>query len=134
MRIDVLDGSVSFSLGTIEQGLDAASFLKSPLGIASRKSLENAGWMHLDFSPEPGILATALFKENRIHQLFLLMSVPTDVSEEWTEQNELQRKALHDEWLLAALGSPPYEYAWGSVFSDYDPKGRVSEIIVTYAE
>jgi hypothetical protein len=134
MRIDVLDGTVSFGAGTIKRSFDTPTFLKSPVGAASKKSLENAGWVHLDFNPEPGILGTALFKDNRIHQLFLLMSTRTDQSEDWSEKHELDRKALHDEWLLAELGEPPYEYAWGNVTSDYDPKGRVSEIIITYAE
>jgi hypothetical protein len=60
--------------------------------------------------------------------------MPTDETDEWTMENELKRKVQHDAWLHAELGMPPYEYAWGKIDSEFDAKGCVSEIIVTYAE
>jgi len=67
-------------------------------------------------------------------RVFVLMSIPSDKGNEWTEQLELTRKAKHDSWLRAELGEPPYDYAWGNVTSDYDPRGCASEIIVSYAK
>lgn len=63
------------------------------------------------------------------------MELPSDQDPTgWTEAHELERKALHDAWLLRELGNPPYDYPWGSIASEYDAKVCVSEIIVTYAE
>lgn len=63
------------------------------------------------------------------------MEIPSDKDPNgWTEAHELERKSLHDAWLLREIGKPPYIYPWGSISSEYDAKGCVSEIIVTYAE
>jgi hypothetical protein len=75
-----------------------------------------------------------VFKGDRLHQVWLLMETPSDKTDEWTMETELQRKTLHDTWLLAELGSSPYEHAWGRIDSEFDAKGCVSEIIVTYAD
>lgn len=134
MKIDVSNGSVYFESGSIESGLDMPTFLRTPAGTSSREVLTSAGWVHLAFSPELGYAATALFKDDRIHQLCLLMTMRSDQSKDWSEKQELERKALHDVWLRAEFGAPPYEYSWGSITSNYDPKGRVSDIIITYAK
>ena len=60
------------------------------------------------------------------------MEIPTDKTGEWTRELELERKALHDQWLRRELGKPPYRYSWGTVASELDEKGVVSEIIVGY--
>ena len=72
-------------------------------------------------------------KVDRLHQVYVLMEIPSDQHNEWTEANEMERKAAHDRWLRRNLGEPPYEYGWGSVSSEFDAKGCVSEIIVSYA-
>jgi hypothetical protein len=53
--------------------------------------------------------------------------------DDWTEQKELARKAEHDGWLDATLGTAR-QFAWGSVSSTYDAKGGGSSIVVTYQE
>lgn len=134
MKIDVINGSVTFASGTIGPRMDRTAFLNSTVGAAAAKVIENADYIHLHFHPEPGVHASALFKEDRLQRLFVLMIMPTDDASAWTEAHELERMVVHDDWLRRELGSPPYEYAWGSVVSEYDAKGCESEIILTYAK
>ena len=134
MKIDVFNGSVTFASGAIGPLMDRVAFLNSSVGVRAEKVLENAGFVHLRFHPEPGIHASALFKDDRFHQLFVLMATPSDDISEWTEAHELERMDVHDKWLRQELGKPPYEYAWGSIVSEYDSKGCESEIIFTYGK
>ena len=52
---------------------------------------------------------------------------------DWTEENELKRKAIHDAWLEKQLGKPPYIYDWGAVSSVYDERSGGSSIVVRYS-
>lgn len=134
MKIDVFNGSVTFASGTIGPRMDRMAFLNSSVGAAAEKIMENAGYVHLRFHPEPGVHASALFKDDRFHQIFVLMAMPSDDASDWTEAHELERLVVHDRWLREKLGKPPYEFAWGSVVSEYDAKGCESEIILTYGK
>jgi hypothetical protein len=53
--------------------------------------------------------------------------------ESWSEATEAKRKAKHDELLASALGSQPWNYSWGQVFSDYDPRSGSSAISVQFS-
>lgn len=132
MKIDVSNGSIAFYSGTLGPQMDRAAFLSSPIGAASKCILENAGYVHLNFHPESGVHATALFKDDRLDRLFVLMAIPSDDVNEWTEARELERLTVHDTWLRQELGKPPYDYPWGRIVSEYDAKGCESEIILLY--
>lgn len=134
MKISEFDGTVSFEGGTIQRNLNRAQFLDTPLGKNSKEDFVNEDWRHYKIEPEPGIVGSIHFKGERMGQVFLLMSIPSDENNEWTEQLELCRKAKHDAWLRSEFGKPPYKYSWGRVDSEFDGKGCVSEIIVTYDE
>jgi hypothetical protein len=134
MKIDVSNGAVAFSSGTIGPQMRRAAFLSSPTGVASTCVLENAGYVQLHFHPESGVHANALFKDDRLDRLFVLMAIPSDDLNEWTEARELERMAVHDRWLRQELGKPPYDYPWGRVVSEYDAKGCESGIILLYGK
>jgi hypothetical protein len=134
MKIDAVNGSVTFASGTLGPQIDRMAFLSSPVGTTAKNVLENAGYVHLSFRAETNVHATALFKHDRLDRLFLLMAIPSDDATEWTEAHELERKSVHDKWLRQELGEPPYEYTWGSIVSEYDAKGCESEIILTYGK
>jgi hypothetical protein len=134
MKIDVTDGSVAFELGDVKRGQGRVEFLQSPMGKLARPELINKEWWHLHVKPELGIAANVLFRGDRLYQIYILLPIPSDNDKDgWTEEHELERKAIHDAWLRRELGKPPYEYGWGSIASEFDAKGCVSEIIVTYA-
>ncbi|MCA9952836.1 MAG: hypothetical protein KDE48_24470 [Anaerolineales bacterium] len=50
----------------------------------------------------------------------------------WSEENELAIKKLNDQWLESYLGSPPYQYKWGKIESEFDAKTGGSDITITY--
>ncbi|WP_437638501.1 hypothetical protein [Sorangium sp. So ce854] len=51
---------------------------------------------------------------------------------DWSEKEEAERKASHDAWLESILGAPPYEYPWGKITSEHDPRGGYSSIVVRF--
>lgn len=132
MKLDPDSGQAIFATGAIAPGLTRSQFQDSVLGANARQVVENAGWLHLNFSPEPELHVGAIFKDDVLHQLFICMPIENDDIEHWTEAHELERKAVHDSWLRAELGDPPYVYPWGRIESDYDARGCASDIIVTY--
>lgn len=134
MKIQIRDGSVSFSEGIMTRDMDRQAFLRSQFAKSSKVAVANEPWFTYNFTPENGIRCNASFKGERLQQVFLLMSTPTDDQSNWTTELEQERKLKHDEWLRAELGPPPYEFAWGTVTSEFDPRGCVSDIIVSYAE
>ena len=134
MKIGAADGFVSFAAGVIRPDLDRNAFLKTPIGAAAKLMLVNAGFINYDISPEPGVMGSVSFKDDRLRQVLLLLRIPSDDARQWTAELEQERKLKHDEWLHAELGEPPYDYPWGSVTSDFDPRGCVSDIIVSYGD
>ncbi|HEY7752718.1 MAG TPA: hypothetical protein VH856_02780 [Steroidobacteraceae bacterium] len=132
MKISGFDGSLEFAAGRIEPRLGRTAFAGSPLGMTATVTHRDHGWAEYRLQPEPGVWVTVYFHDDRLVRLFVLLKIPADESDAWTEGLELERKKVHDDWLRTELGKPPYEYAWGSITSDYDPRGCVSEIIVIY--
>lgn len=51
---------------------------------------------------------------------------------DWSEENELLKKQIHDKLLIKYLGAPPYNYEWGTVSSSYDSKSGSSGIYIRY--
>ena len=132
MNINSVDGSITFASGPICRDTKRTEFLESPIGNSAKNECVNGNRSNYEFDPEPGVRGTIFFSNDRLDRVFLMMSMPSDARREWTEQLELARKANHDQWLAAELGRPPYEYSWGRVVSDFDPRGCASEIIVVY--
>jgi hypothetical protein len=132
MKIRPSDGTVAFSFGEISRSHDRAQFLESPIGVRSKEGLHNEPWRHYEISPEPGVAGSVLFRSDEIQKIFLMMLIPSDRTDQWTAELELERKSIHDRWLQQELGDPPWRYAWGKVVSEFDPKTVASEIIVVY--
>ena len=51
---------------------------------------------------------------------------------DWSEAEELALKEEHDRILLGFLGQPPYQFAWGEVFSTYDPRSGSADIGISF--
>lgn len=132
MKISALNGVLSFKSGAIGANTTRAQFLSSSLGHAAKPGIAHGARHQFDFHPEPGISATAFFDDERLDRVFLMIRMPGDAEKLWSEARELDRKSTHDRWLAQELGNGPYEYAWGSITSDFDPRGCSSEIIVVY--
>ncbi len=50
----------------------------------------------------------------------------------WSREQQEHRKEMHDQWLKEHLGLPPYEYDWGGILSQYDPRSATSTITIRY--
>lgn len=50
----------------------------------------------------------------------------------WSESEEQSKKDEHDKWLLRNIGEPPYNYSWGEISSNYDPRSGSSMITIRY--
>jgi hypothetical protein len=134
MRIRVSDGSLAFEDGVIQRTDERETFLATQLGKSAKVKLVSNEWWHITVAPESGVSAKLLFRGDRLKQVYLVIKMDSDVSEEWTKELEIRRKGLHDKWLAQEIGAPPYRYAWGCIDSEFDQKACVSEIIVTYAD
>jgi hypothetical protein len=51
----------------------------------------------------------------------------------WSEEKELQKKTKHDLLLAQYLGSPPYQYHWGQISSQYESRSGSSHITIRYS-
>ena len=134
MKIQIFNGSVEFLDGTMTRHMDRQVFLQSGMGQSSKVVVANGPWITYNFKPEAGVACDAIFRDDRLHQVCFLMHIRSDDASQWTAELEQERKLKHDTWLRAELGAPPYEYPWGSVTSDFDPRGCVSDIIVSYGD
>lgn len=132
MHILASDGSVEFALGIVTSATDKPSFLASSLGRGAVVVVENGLFVTYSVAPEPGVGATLLFKGERLENVAWAFKMPSETEDDWSEESEMQRKKLHEEWLLNELGEPPYRYRWGEVSSEYDAKGVSSAIMVVY--
>ena len=134
MKISAIDGLVIFERGSVRPTEDRETFLATELGKKANIRLVSNEWWHVTIAPESGISAKLLYQDKRLHQVYLLFKMRSDLSNEWTTELELQRKDLHDRWLYAEFGKAPYQYGWGNIVSEFDQKACVSEIILTYAD
>jgi hypothetical protein len=136
VKIDTLSGAVSFGSGMIRGDQPRTDFLATELGSSSMEEIANAAedWRRVRVPSENEFDAILLYQGERLRQVYIAITTPSDKHDEWTMESELRRKDFHDNWLRTELGDPPYNYAWGSVVSEFDAKGVVSEIIVTYAQ
>jgi len=133
MKIETLDGSIQFESGSLNRSLDRQEFLATEIGKGAAVRNVNKDWWHVTFHPEQTVTVKLIYKDSRLYQAYLLLEIPSDKTDNWTAEQELHRKLVHDRWLQNELGIPPYQYAWGDVVSEFDQKACVSEIIVTYA-
>jgi hypothetical protein len=132
MKINKVDGSVSFTDGSIDPAMDKAAFLRSPLGSKSEQWFVNGTFETYRFLPEPGIVATTDFRDGRLLNVSILFSMQDDSENNVSVEHERQRKLKHDAWLRGSLGDPPYRYNWGHVSSDFYHQHCESDIMVVY--
>jgi hypothetical protein len=55
----------------------------------------------------------------------------TDSWNNWSEENELQKRDYYDNWLTEQLGKKR-EFSWGAVGAFFDNKGGQSSIVLRY--
>jgi len=68
----------------------------------------------------------------RLLNVFLSLSAIDSSWDNWSESREMECKELHDKWLKEKLGIPPYDFWWGTISSEYDPRSGSSTIVFSY--
>src|SRR5262249_24934556 len=53
---------------------------------------------------------------------------PGSSGSDWSEEKELKRKRIHDQWLTSLQGSTSHRPRWGEILSGYDPRSDSSSI------
>jgi len=132
MRIHTTDGVVEFANGSVSGATSLSAFLESPLGRSAELVVENAPYITYKIRPETCIGATLTFRHQQLLHLGWAFIMPGETDADWSVESELRRKRLHEEWLQKELGSPPYQYNWGRIVSEFDAKGVSSAIIAAY--
>jgi hypothetical protein len=134
MRIDTRTGRVAFARGAIGHDTGRDEFLTSPVGTGAELLVENGPHRTYRIRPERDLAATVYFEGSRLLTITWQLALPPDKESVWSATHELERKKLHDDWLRAGIGEPPYRYPWGRIESDYDSKGCASSVIIDYGE
>jgi len=133
LKIRIDNGETAFERGSIGPWTDRSAFLASTLGTGSDIFVSNEPFMTYRFVPEPGITATASFEGDRLTGITVMMRMSTDDDQIWTEKLEIARKRIHDDWLRAEFGEPPYRFDWGSIESIFDQKSCIGDVIISYS-
>jgi hypothetical protein len=142
MFIDKVTGTVTVGNFSIPSTL-TRSGLKSSSDFSVWESYVGNAITHFSYrrkvieNDDQRILLVAFFHIERLTQVelfYLLRNEPESSGwENWSEAQEMERKALHDAQLKATLGNPPYDFAWGKVLSIYDSRSGASSVIIRYS-
>jgi hypothetical protein len=134
MKFQRVSGRVDFDQGSIDPRADRTAFLGSELGRAAEVVVDNEPHITYRIRPESGIAAVVYFEGSRLRTISWQLELPPELERTWSVEHELERKRVHDNWLRQEIGKPPYQFQWGRLESNYDPKGCASAIIVSYVE
>lgn len=132
MRINTDNGAMTFSGGSMCPAITRDEFLAGSLATDARAAVVNEPWITYEFWPEAMVAASAVFEDSTLVELRFMLAETGDLERPLNEHDEIRRKSIHDEWLSAQLGSGPYNFPWGSIESDFDPRSLCSQIIVRY--
>jgi hypothetical protein len=121
----------------LDATLSPRELFQTPLGEGAVPFVFNPPWESFmvravcrDGTP---VYMYLFFRDNRLKRVSLHHTVDPSIDED-----EVKRR--HEAWLRGFLGEPPsgtphrYNYAWGQVESEYDPRADSSDVIITYGD
>jgi hypothetical protein len=112
-------------------------FLTSSYGTNSEESIINGNYHSYDISSvtinASEFSARALYIDGKLSSISLYPNKSFSWRN-WSEQNELKKKEILNDFLTHELGAPPYKYMWGSVESIFDRKSGFSYVLIKYNE
>ena len=127
----------------INKDLSEEAFLLTNINSRIKKSYEINGWKYyitksmeiLDIN----FVITFAFKKSQLEHISL-KHFGSLKEEPFNQENELKRCEIHNDWLKSFLGKPHetqvwgirYNFKWGSITSNYDPRSVQSEIYISY--
>lgn len=138
--ININNGNLTIDDGrfTITKGLTKNDFINSNKfkDVLSQQTLTFSNYyLKPQLIGKDKFMVVLFFNQNDMIYLVNISlsddgSVPSWTN--WSEDEELKRKDLHDNWLEKNIGMPPYKYAWGEISSNYDPRSGSSMITIKY--
>jgi hypothetical protein len=136
--IDIKNGSIALQNFMMRKGLTKDDFLSSNL---FGEVLKHQEYEFTTYSLKPQLIEKEKFimviyfnKNDIIDLVNLSLSNSENLPswDNWSESEEQRKKEEHDKWLLNKIGIPPYNYDWGTVSSNYDPRSGSSMITIRY--
>ena len=141
MIVKINRSTGDFLLGdqSLGRNLSEEEFVGSALGTTAQR-VRNSGtrryyeiWRHINAEREVGV--TLGFPTGGVLQRISAKFLKSEVrAAEWSKSLENEIKILHDQWLRAQLGSPPYQFRWGKVISAIDQHGYSANVVIDYTE
>jgi hypothetical protein len=132
-------GEIEFGTGLrVGPSYSEAQFLSSPLARMSKALSQTQPWSGYRTARQRihdrTFRVTLYFHTGKLAavELFEVGAESKAFWNDWSSREEEERKASHDAWLQILLGAPPYEYPWGKVTSEFDPRGGYSSIVVRF--
>jgi hypothetical protein len=58
---------------------------------------------------------------------------PGSSRSDWSEEKELKRKRIHDQWLISLQLHTSYRHSWGEIWSGYDPRSDSRSRTIRYS-
>lgn len=136
----------------ISPSLKKEEFLASPLFASLREDSYQHKNLHSNYRLSPQTinkenLNIRLYFDPEEKLVMIEMGILVDGVmpswSDWTLEKELEKKTLHDKWLIDTLGEVPHRrnpdtkavtfaYHWGSICSGYDPRSASSSIVIRY--
>jgi len=138
--IDISNGNLSIDNKTtiIGKELTKDSFISSDLFIDVIRQ-DDYGYTRYIIKPQlidnDQFSITLIFKPDGILDfVFLGIAINGSIPswENWSEEKELQKKTILDEWMKKNFSAIEKDLSWGSIGSFYDPRSASSHITIRY--
>lgn len=137
--IDIKRGNISLNGFILKRGLTKDVFIKSNLMgdvLSQNASIYTNYYLKPQFIGSERFTVVLYFNQSNLIE-FINISLLSDGNipswDNWSENEELNRKVEHDKWLESKIGKPPYKYSWGEISSAYDPRSGSSMITIRYS-
>lgn len=143
--IDINTGKIIFEEFILEPTLNLNVFLKSDFSNNFRIIIDNKEYKSYNlrdynikkfcndkrYAIYKGAF-TFYFKSEKIERVHMNLYTEEDIRKGLSKENELNRKSILDNFLIDMLGTPPYKYRWGEIFSFFDERACSSFIAIKY--
>ena len=119
--------------------LSRAEFLSLPVGKSARIVVKNEPFCSYSIGTYEisGLVFTVtVYFYNELLESVSMSSVNDELGtswSDWSEEEKLKKKEIHDGWLKNLLSVASSHYKWGEVWSGYDSKAGFSSIEIRYS-
>ena len=136
MKTDPKTGELVLTSGLVlSPQLTYSAFIASVNGAQATVVVNNDPWRSLRFEEtDESLIVIVFFKGEILESVELSITGPEFGTQwqDWSEEKELDRKKANDQWLKNNRLVPNTSYAWGEIWSDYDPRSGSSSIVIRY--